>query len=434
MELIKIDKYLFNYLVVILIFCLLGCSGGEKKSSENVQEDIDSLAHLDSIAEAVVHVPLVKFGFLLDTFVVVNDTVKSGETLSHLLLPHNVSQFTINESVRRFKDVFSLKKINRGNPYTVLKKNDSVAQYFIYEIDRVNYVVLDLNDTLNLYLEKKEVEIRDHYVNGLIANGSSFSQALDDSLKNIRLSAELVDEITQLFAWTIDFFSLRPSDYYSVIFDEKFVEDEWAGLNSIKGIHFHNNGVDYYGIPFKQNGKISFFDEEGKSLKKQFLKAPLKYSRISSGFTSKRFHPVQKRFKAHLGTDYAARRGTPIWSVGDGTVVEAKYSRFNGNYVKIRHNHIITTQYLHMTKIAKGIRPGVRVRQKQTIGYVGSTGLASGPHVCFRYWKNGRQINHRREKFESSEPINKENITSFDEVKNVVLGRLALITVKEPAL
>ena len=187
------------------------------------------------------------------------------------------------------------------------------------------------------------------------------------------------------------------------------------GIDEVQSALFNHEGEPYYAFKFSQNDKEDYFDESGNSLRKAFLQAPLKFSRLSSGYTQRRFHPVQKRWKAHLGTDYAAPTGTPIMAVGDGVVTEARYSKFNGNYVKVRHNSTYTTQYLHMSKIASGMKPGTRVKQGQTIGYIGSTGLATGPHVCFRFWKNGKQVDHRREKIPPSEPIKAEYREEFNE-------------------
>ena len=232
-----------------------------------------------------------------------------------------------------------------------------------------------------------------------------------------------------LYGWSVDFQSLQKGDKYKVQFEEKLIDGQVVGITDIKLAYFEHNGEPYHAIPFEQNGEVNFFDQDGNSLKKAFLRDPLKYTRISSRYNLRRFHPVQKRYKAHLGTDYAAPTGTEIRSVGDGTVIEARYTSANGNYVKIKHNGTYTTQYLHMSKIGKGIRAGARIKQGQVIGYVGSTGLATGPHLCFRFWKNGKQEDWLREKIPPSEPILSQNKLAFETKKSEALILLANIPV-----
>ena len=226
----------------------------------------------------------------------------------------------------------------------------------------------------------------------------------------------------------MDFGALQKGDKFKVVYEEKLIDGAVVGVSDIKLAYFEHKGEQFHAIPFEQNGQLNFFDQEGNSLKKAFLRDPLKYTRISSRYNLKRFHPVQKRYKAHLGTDYAAATGTEIRSVGDGVVTEAKYTSANGNYVKIKHNGTYTTQYLHMSKIAKGMKPGQRIKQGQVIGYVGSTGLATGPHLCFRFWKNGKQEDWLREKIPPSEPISSANLVAFNTKKTESLQLLAAIS------
>ena len=208
---------------------------------------------------------------------------------------------------------------------------------------------------------------------------------------------------------------------------EIVVDNESIGIKRIKAAYFEHFKKSYYAIQFSQDGNNGFYDQENRGLRRQFLKAPVKFSRISSRFTKKRFRPVQKRNKPHLGTDYAAPKGTPIYSTANGLITHAKYSPYNGNYVKVKHNSVYTTQYLHMSKIKKGIRPGVRVKQGDVIGFVGSTGLATGPHVCYRFWKNGKQVDPYRQKLPKSEPIKKANIETYKVIKNKVIKELEAI-------
>jgi murein DD-endopeptidase MepM/ murein hydrolase activator NlpD len=247
------------------------------------------------------------------------------------------------------------------------------------------------------------------------------------------IDISLAARLENIYAWTIDFFYLQKGDYFKVVYEEEFVEGESIGISRIKGATFSHGGKDFHALYFDQEGKPDYFDEAGNSLRKAFLKAPLQYSRISSRFSNSRFHPVLKRYKAHLGVDYAAPHGTPIMAVGDGIVQEATRRGGNGNFVKIKHNSMFATQYLHMSGFAKGIRPGVAVRQGEVIGYVGSTGLATGPHVCFRFWKNGQQVNPLAIEMPPSEPILDTLREQFQLAWDSMAGRLSGIPLVEEA-
>jgi murein DD-endopeptidase MepM/ murein hydrolase activator NlpD len=241
------------------------------------------------------------------------------------------------------------------------------------------------------------------------------------------ISPDVTNRFVDVFAWQVDFNRLQKGDKFKVIYKEILVEGEVIGVSNIEGIYFEHAGKPLYAFPLDQGEGTEFFDENGQSLRKAFLKYPIEFTRISSRFSLKRFHPVAKVFRAHKGTDFAAPAGTPIRSVGDGTVEEATYKGNNGNYVKVRHNSSYSTQYLHMSKIAKGIRPGTRIKQGQTIGFVGSTGLASGPHLCYRFWKNGVQVDALRVKLPPAQPVSQENLPTFELIKQELKQKLDLI-------
>ena len=230
-----------------------------------------------------------------------------------------------------------------------------------------------------------------------------------------------------IFGWQVDFQRLQKGDKFKLIYEEAQVEGISVGIKQINGIYFEHSGSPYYAFPFDQGEGVDYFDEEGKSLRKALLKYPIEFTRISSRYTMNRFHPVQKRWKAHLGTDFAAPTGTPIRTVGDGVVEEAQYKSNNGNYVKVRHNGTYTTQYLHMSKIAEGVRAGTRIKQGQTIGYVGSTGLATGPHLCYRFWRNGVQVDALRVELPPSQPVKKDYLEEFEKVKQELTKKLGVI-------
>ena len=356
---------------------------------------------------------------------IVEGTVSKNQTLGSILAPFNVPYQIIDELARRSKAVFDVRGISINQKFTILTPEDSTkAQFFIYEPNPAEFVVFNL-DSLNIYKAEKPAEIRSREVGGIIETSLYVDMVKQD------VSPDMIDQFADLYGWSVDFQRLQKGDKFKVVYEEKIIDGNVINVSDIKLAYFEHMGVPYHAIPFDQDGEVNFFDQDGKSLKKAFLRDPLKYTRISSRYNLKRFHPVQKRYKAHLGTDYAAPSGTEIRSVGEGTVLEAKYTSANGNYVKIKHNGTYTTQYLHMSKIGKGIKAGSRIRQGQVIGYVGSTGLATGPHLCFRFWKNGKQEDWLQEKIPPSEPISATNRMAFESKKSEAMGLLAGISFTE---
>lgn len=347
-------------------------------------------------------------------------SVKRNETLSKILTNLDLPYGRIYQSQLLAKDIFDLRKINFGNDYYSFTSKDSAKSlaYFVYQISPADFLVLNFNDTLYAEIFKKEIEIKGKTVTGIITN------SLYESLDEQNVNPELVISLSEIYAWQIDFYRIMEGDKYKVVFEEEFVDGKSIGINKIIAAEFFHRDESFYAIKFITDTNDNYYDENGNSLRKAFLKAPIKFSRISSRFTKRRLHPVQKIYKAHLGTDYVATRGTPIHSVGDGVIIEAKYSQFNGRYVKVRHNGTYSTQYLHMSKIASGIIPGISVKQGQVIGYVGHTGLAIGDHVCFRFWKNNKQVDPLREKIPSSKPLDKKYINDFNLLKDKIITEL----------
>ena len=353
---------------------------------------------------------------------IVEGTVSKNQTLATLLSPFNVPYQIIDEIAKKSKDIFDVRWIAANKKFTVITpKDSSQAQFFIYEPNPAEYVVFNL-DSIEIYKAEKPAVFRTREVGGVIER--SLYQDMDEK----GISVQIINKFADLFGWSVDFQALQKGDVFKVVYQEKVIDDIVVDVSGIQLAFFDHKGKPYHAIPFEQNGETNFFDQDGNSLKKAFLRDPLEYTRISSRYNLNRYHPVQKRYKPHLGTDYAERTGTEIRTVGDGTVVEARYTSANGNYVKIKHNGTYTTQYLHMSKIGKGIKPGTRVSQGQVIGYVGSTGLATGPHLCFRFWKNGRQEDWLKEEIPPSEPISKGNLVAFNSKKEEVLKLLASIS------
>lgn len=346
--------------------------------------------------------------------------VQRNETFAELLTPHGADYETAVLLARATRDVFDVRRIKAGRPYRVYV-DDSLGTVtrLIYEQDRASFVVFDLEPEFSAHIVKRPTETRTRTITGQIDN------SLYLTLMEQEAHPLLATRMSEVFAWQIDFYRIQKGDSFRIVYEEEYVGDERIGIGEILAARFNHYGEDFYAFHYEGEGVDDHFDTVGQSLRKAFLMAPVDFSRISSGYTQRRFHPVQRRYKAHLGTDYVAPRGTPIRATGDGVITDAQFKKYNGNYVKIRHNGTYSTQYLHMSKIRSGIRPGVMVRQGDVIGYVGSTGLATGDHVCYRFWKNGQQVDHRREKFPSVGPIPDEHRPAFEIVRDRWLTSLS---------
>ena len=360
--------------------------------------------------------PVIEYGFDTDTFLVIKNEILSGQSLSKILSDFGVSYAQIDKIARKTRRTeYDVRNLKAGHSYAMFCILDTAgrenAEIFVYEEDKINYVVYDFRDTLKVYQAQKPVEVKLIEDAGIIEKGSSFFLKGAAIGMSDRLCEIISDEI---YCWTLDFRNVQPGDRFKVLYEAKYLSGEFVGVGDVKAVYFKHLGTDFYAFPYNDTGFEDYFDQDGKNLRKFFLKTPVKNSRISSRYSKNRFHPVQKRWKSHKGTDYAAARGTPIWATADGVIDAATYNKFNGNYVKVRHNGTYSTQYLHMSKIAKGIRPGVHVKQGQTIGYVGSTGLATGPHVCYRFWKNGVQVDPFKTKLPPSDPISDASRISFE--------------------
>jgi len=368
--------------------------------------------------------PRTLYGINVDAKLVIEDVVRPNENLSSILSNYEVPLQEIDLLARKAKGVFDLRKINAHRSYKLICTQDSIAQFMIYEPNKIDYVVFDLNDSINVYMGTKEVSTLESTITGTI------STSLYEAMIESGASPQLVDYVADIYGWQLDFTRLQVGDQYKIIYQQKLVEGEVAEIGPVLAVEFVHEGNPFYAVRYDQGKGPDYFDEKGHSLRKAFLKYPVKFTRISSRYSGKRYHPVLKRYRSHLGTDYAAPRGTPIRAAGEGIVTEARYHRGNGNYVKIRHNSTYTTQYLHMVRKAKGIKPGVKVVQGQTIGYVGSTGLANGNHLCYRFWKNGRQVDALKVELPPSEPITENHKPAYDTVMMEMIDRLQRIEIE----
>lgn len=353
-----------------------------------------------------IEIPNIKYGFNLNDFDVVSDTIRKDESFGQILFSNKVSYARIAEIAEKIKDTFDVRRLNVNKPYTVLKSDDSLnqGQVFIYQKDRVEYVVVDFRDSITSFTKGLPIKLVEKSASGIIE--SSLSETVVEGGMDYNIAIELSD----IYAWTLDFLKLQPGDRFKLLYTEKYINDTtYAGIDEIKAAYFEHNKRSFYAFPFEAdtiNGVLDYFDEEAKTLRKAFLKSPIKFKyRLSSRYSPRRFHPVQKRWKAHKGTDYAAKRGTPILATANGKVTKSGYTRGNGNYVKIRHNSTYSTQYLHMSR--REVKVGEMVKQGEKIGRVGSTGLATGPHVCYRFWKNGRQVDPYKQKLPEAKPMDK---------------------------
>lgn len=351
----------------------------------------------------------------IDTLDVDFDTIKKNEFLSDIMLRKNVRYEVITHIERKHKNVFDIRKIKPGHKHAFIMQRDSLSTplYWIYEIDKVNYAVFALTDSLTAWQGKKEVTTKIEMAEGVIE--SSLWNAMTDAGCDPYLTLKLSD----IYAWTVDFFGIQSGDTFKVVYEHQFVEEESIGIGNILASYLNNNGEGHYAYYFEQGGRGEYFDKEGTNLRRTFLKAPLNYRRISSTFTHARKHPITKVVRPHYGVDYAAPSGTPVHTIGDGTVIEKGWdNKGGGNYVKIRHNSTYTTTYMHLKGFAKGLKKGSKVKQGDLIGYVGSTGMSTGPHLDFRLNKNGKYINPLTFDSPSAEPLKDENRTAFDEIIN----------------
>ena len=363
------------------------------------------------------------YGMVIDNYTVIEDKIKRNQVLGDILMEYNVPANLIHQMSKLSRNVFHVRKIAPNKKYTLICDQDSLrtARAFVYEPNPTEYIVFRFEDTLWVDVCQREVIVMEKSIAGEIKTN------LSQTIEELGISHELTNRFVDVFGWQVDFQRLQKGDKFKLIYEEAQVEGVPVGIKQINAIYFEHYGQPYYAFPFDQGEGQDYFDEEGKSLRKALLKYPIEFTRISSRYTMSRFHPVQKRWKAHLGTDFAAPKGTPIRAVGDGLVEEARYKSNNGNYVKIRHNATYTTQYLHMSGIASGVRAGTRVRQGQTIGYVGSTGLATGPHLCYRFWRNGVQVDALKVELPPSQPVKKEFIEAFETVKTELIKKLEII-------
>lgn len=394
-------KHIVNSILVITaIFIMAGCSSKEEKVKEEI----------------------VIFGINADGYDIERKRVESGESWSKILGNYGIGTQKVLRLDQLTKKICPLRQIRAGNYYTTFTHKDSTAvhlDHLVYEKNLVDYVIFSfVGDSVAVREGQREVEVRRKKSTAVI------SSSLWGAIMEAKLPYALASEMEDIYQWTVDFFGIQEGDSFTVIYDEKFIDTLSVGIGRIWGAKFTHRGKEIYAIPFEQEGKLQYWEADGGSLRKQLLKAPLKFTRISSKFSHARLHPVLKKYRPHHGVDYAAPSGTPVRAVADGVVIKKSYDKAAGNMLKIKHPGNLSSGYLHLRGFAKGIKVGARVSQGQVIGYVGSTGRSTGPHLDFRLWKGSTAINPLKVPQKPAEPIAKGNREKFDKVKERIMSEL----------
>ncbi len=388
----RTKHYIYSFLFVIVFF--LACKG------EKAEEAPEPIVEVKEPEQDI------RYGFDFNKFKVVNDTIKNGESFGVILDRHHVLYPKINKIATIIKDTFDVRKVRAGKPYTILASKDSLeaAQVFIYKVNRVESTIVKFKDSIiEAYTYKKPIRVLEREVSGKIVD--NFSQALD----TLGYGPTLANEVADIYSWTVDFYRLQKDDTFKIIFEQKFINDTVpVGYGKVKAAVFNHKGNDLYAYHYVSDsikGNADYYDDEAGLLRRQFLKAPIKFQyRISSRYNlRRRIKLYGNKIRPHLGTDFAAPYGTPIMTTASGTVIESARRGGNGNFVKVKHNSTYTTQYLHMKR--RKVRVGDYVKQGDIIGWVGMTGNTSGPHVCYRFWKNGRQVDPFRQKLPTAKPM-----------------------------
>ncbi len=373
---------------------------------------------IDYCEETLVE-PSYLYGFRTDSIDVIRGTIEPNMFLSNLLAEFGISFQQVYKLSEKAKDVFPVTQLRSGKPYAIVSTDSCFSpDFFIYQPNIFRYVKFDLRGTGHVEIIEYPVDTVRLTASGIITG------SLWLTMQEQGISPALIDRMEDALAWSVDFYHIQNGDRFKAVYDQYLIDGEHAGVGPLHGALYESGQKQFYSIAFKSTKYDGYFDEEGRSMKKAFLKSPVRYGRISSRYNLRRFHPVLKRRRAHLGTDYAAPTGTPIIAVANGTVTAVSYTRGNGKYVKIKHDDMYTTQYLHMSRHVKRMRSGDKVSQGQVIGYVGQTGLATGPHVCFRFWKNGRQVNHLRENLPPPEPMDPIQLPEYFEVRDTIKAEL----------
>ncbi len=390
-------------ILLFVLFIVLSCG------KDNIKDTLDASDEITASVPKIIH----EFGYTLNDYKVIKDTIKKGESFGIILDRHHVYYPKINAIAKGIKDTFDVRRIRAGKPYMILASKDSLekAEVFIYKNSKARATIVDFKDsTIVAYTYRKPIKIVEKEVSGNIY--STLSEAMD----SLHLNPNLTYDVADIYAWTLDFYKLQKGDQFKLIYEEKFIDDSvFVGYGKVKAALFDHNNRDFYAyrfVPDSIKGIPEYYDEKGNMLRSQFLRSPIKFQyRVSSRFNLRRKIAYYGRVKPHKGTDFAAKAGTPIMATASGTVTESRKKGGNGNYVKIRHNNTYSTQYLHMSR--RKVKRGKYVKQGDVIGWVGMTGNTSGPHVCYRFWKNRKQVDPFKQKLPSAKPLKKSLKPSY---------------------
>ena len=413
---------IFSWLIMGALWLSVSSCESEGDSQKAKKNDSDANASIEEIVKE----PTIEYGFTLDSFRVEIDTVRENQTLSHVMLPHGINQVQINTADQRSRDsLVGLKFIVPGHRYTALYNpgDTTGAKYIIYEKNKIEYVVFDFTGDVKVSLHEKDVETTVKSASGVITS-SLWNAFIDQGL-----TPDLVMRVVNIYQWSVDFFMIQPGDYYRIIYDERSVDGQLVSAGNIHALEIHSYDSSFYAIPFEVDGQKQYYDGEGGSLRKALLKAPLDYIRISSHFSYNRKHPVLGIVRPHLGVDYAAPSGTPVVTVGDGTVIFSGWSGGAGNLIKVKHNEKITTYYMHLLR--RDVKQGDHVTQGQQIGTVGSTGLSTGPHLDYRIQINGKFVNPVSADIPTSEPLEEAHLPTFMTLRDSLVSQLKQIELPE---
>ena len=404
----------FGFLLFLAIPLLTGSCTGHSSFAVPDDKPLPDSAKFESIRTNFV------FGIPADSFIISRDRVRPNRNLSEIVGEYGISMNEVDQLVRNSKDVFNVRSLRAGHYFTIFSEKDSSARlrYLVYEHEPALFYIFSFSDSLNITPYHQPVRSDIRFCSGIIET-SLWEAMVKDSI-----NPELAVRLSEIYAWTVDFFSLQKGDGFKVVYEEQYIDNKSIGIGKIYTAEFIYSGRSLFAVPLIQGGKEGYYDTTGNSLRKAFLKAPLGYARVSSGYSSGRMHPILRIVRPHYGVDYAAPVGTPVYSIGDGKVISAGIEEEAGRTVRIRHNSVYTTAYLHLSQFGSRVKPGAFVSQGEVIGYVGSSGLSTGPHLDFRFFRNGYPVDPLKVEAPPVEPVSDSNLVKFEKVRKISLSLL----------